>query len=203
MILHRLFSIPKNVQLVKGLSRDFRPDKEQIVIGVVTSWEGYPIKHYVFEGNTKDEKTVIDVVKQLKKEYRIEETTFVGERGMITKLNLATIEGEGFDYIMGVKHRQSQIHQMLFADDELDEALYKKYNGLKIQKRDILLKYFLLWKIKTILSEGGISADGHAFVAIEELIGSLNNSGKVEYATIKSALSSLTTDRKYVCEYPP
>ena len=51
----------------KGYSRDHRSDKEQIIIGVVTSWEGYPIKHYVFEGNTKDEKTVIDVVKQLKK----------------------------------------------------------------------------------------------------------------------------------------
>ena len=180
----------------KGHSRDFRPDKEQIVIGVVTSWEGYPIKHYVFEGNTKDEKTVIDVVKQLKKEYQIEETTFVGDRGMITKLNLATIEGEGFDYIMGVKHRQSEIHRMLFADDELDEALYKEYKGLRIQERDILVKDFLLWKIKTILDEGGIRADGHAFVSIEELIDSLNSSAKVEYATIKSAVSSLTTDSK-------
>ncbi|KPA16877.1 transposase, partial [Candidatus Magnetomorum sp. HK-1] len=42
-----------------GYSRDKRPDREQIVIGVVTSYEGYPIKHYVFEGNTKDETTVI------------------------------------------------------------------------------------------------------------------------------------------------
>ena len=50
-----------------GYSRDNRPEREQIVIGVVTSYEGYPIKHYVFEGNTKDETTVKDVVKDLKK----------------------------------------------------------------------------------------------------------------------------------------
>ncbi|KPA12493.1 hypothetical protein MHK_007300, partial [Candidatus Magnetomorum sp. HK-1] len=50
------------------------------------------IKHYVFEGNTKDETTVIEVVKKLKKEFNINDTTFVGDRGMITKLNLDTIQ---------------------------------------------------------------------------------------------------------------
>jgi transposase len=180
----------------KGHSRDHRSDKEQIVIGVVTSWEGYPIKHYVFEGNTKDEKTVIDVVKQLKKEYQIEETTFVGDRGMITKLNLSTIEGEGFNYIMGVKHRQSEIHAMLLADDELDENLYQEYKGLKIQERQILVKDFLLWKSKAILNEKSISAEDQAFSSFKGLIGSLNNLDKVEYATIKKAVLALTQDSK-------
>lgn len=180
----------------KGHSRDLRPDKEQIVIGVVTSWEGYPIKHYVFEGNTKDEQTVIEVVKQLKKEYRIEETTFVGDRGMITKLNLSTIESEGFDYIMGVKHRQSEIHQMLFSDDELDKDHYKEYKGLKIHERDILVKDFLLWKIKSILNEEGCCPKGDSFVTIEALIESLNNLDKVEHATIRGAVSHLTKDSK-------
>jgi transposase len=41
-----------------GMSRDKRPDREQVVIGVLTSYEGYPLKHNVFEGNTKDETTV-------------------------------------------------------------------------------------------------------------------------------------------------
>ncbi len=55
-----------------GYSRDNRPEREQIVIGVVTSFEGYPIKHYVFEGNRKDETTVKDVVKELKSAYNIQ-----------------------------------------------------------------------------------------------------------------------------------
>ena len=180
----------------QGYSRDHRSDKEQIIIGVVTSWEGYPIKHYVFEGNTKDEKTVIDVVKQLKKEYQIEETTFIGDRGMITKLNLSTIEGQGFNYIMGVKHRQSEIHAMLLADDELEENLYQEYKGLKIQERQILVKDFLLWKSKAILNKKGISTENQAFSSLKGLIGSLNNLDKVEYTTIKKAVSALTQDNK-------
>ena len=80
-----------------GYSRDNRPDREQVVIGVVSCFEGYPIKHYVFEGNRKDETTLKQVVKQLKSEYNIEDTTFVGDRGMITKLNLERLVGEGKD----------------------------------------------------------------------------------------------------------
>jgi transposase len=156
----------------KGHSRDHRSDKEQIVIGVVTSWEGYPIKHYVFEGNTKDEKTVIDVV------------------------NLSTIEGEGFNYIMGVKHRQSEIHAMLLADDELDENLYQEHKGLKIQERQFLVKDFLLWKSKTILNEKGISTENQTFSLLKELIGSLNNLDKAEHTTIKKAMLALTQDSK-------
>jgi transposase len=106
-----------------GYSRDNRPEREQIVIGVVTSFEGFPIKHYVFEGNRKDETTVKQVVKQLKSAYNIEDTTFVGDRGMITKLNLARLEGEGFEYIMGVKHRQDEICTMLLRSKFLKKRM--------------------------------------------------------------------------------
>jgi len=128
-----------------GYSRDDRPDKEQIVIGVVTSWEGYPIKHYVFTGNTKDETTVKKVIEELKKEYYIEETTFVGDRGMITKLNLNRLQEEGFDYIMGVKVRQDEICEMLFS--EHNEESFEDYKDLKIKEKKIKIKKFQQAKI--------------------------------------------------------
>ncbi len=164
----------------------------------MTSWEGYPIKHYVFEGNTKDEKTVIDVIKQINKEYKIEETTFVGDRGMITKLNVATIESKGFDYIMGVKHRQSEIHAMLFNDDMLNTKQYKKHNGLLIQEKKIFIKDFLLWKTKFILCLNGVAPSDKEIEPLKELIDSLKNSDEIGYKTIKSALAELLIDSK-VC----
>lgn len=116
-------------------AKGYRPDLEQIIIGVVTSYKGYPIKHFVFEGNTKDESTIVQVINELKKNYNIEETTFVGDRGMISKLNLDAIINEGFDYIMGVKHRQNEIMAMLLGRDELNDSDYEIYNGLKIQEK--------------------------------------------------------------------
>jgi transposase len=179
-----------------GHSRDSRPDLEQIVIGVVTSYEGYPIKHFVFEGNTKDETTVTEVVEKLKKTYNIEETTFVGDRGMITKLNLSRIKGEGFDYIMGVKHRQSEIMAMLFSEDELKDKDYENYNGLKIQERKIKVADFLIWKSKKILSKEDTSFNDKTFAPLEKVILNLKNKDEVTYKNYKELLEKVAPESK-------
>jgi len=183
-----------------GYSRDNRPDREQIIIGVVTSYEGYPIKHYVFEGNTKDETTVTDVVKELKKNYNIEETTFVGDRGMITKLNLDRLEGEGFDYIMGVKHRQDDICNMLLSEQVVEED-YEIYRGLKIRERRVKVKDFLIWKIKKIMREQKSNLTDEEFALLEKEIFNLNNKVKPRSRTYKDILERIIKgiDSK-VCE---
>mgnify|MGYP000238580911 CR=1 FL=1 len=40
---------------------------------------------------------------------------------MITKLKLDRLEGEGFDYIIGVKHRQDEICNMLLTEHGFEE----------------------------------------------------------------------------------
>jgi len=179
-----------------GYSRDDRPDLEQIVIGVVTSYEGYPIKHFVFEGNTKDETTVTEVVEELKKTYNVEETTFVGDRGMITKLNLSRIKEEGFDYIMGVKHRQSEIMAMLFSEDELKDKDYENYNGLKIQEKQIGVADFLIWKSKKILSKEDTSFNDKTFAPLKKMILTLKNKDEVTYANYKQILEKVVPESK-------
>jgi transposase len=173
-----------------GYSRDNRPEREQIVIGVVTSFEGYPIKHYVFEGNRKDETTVKDVVKELKSEYNIEDTTFVGDRGMITKLNLARLEGEGFKYIMGVKHRQDEICSMLLSESVLEED-YEIYKGLKVRERKVTVKEFLIWKSKKIIREQKADVVDKQFALLEKEILALGNKSEPESGTYKSIAESI------------
>jgi transposase len=182
-----------------GYSRDNRPEREQIVIGVVTSFEGYPIKHYVFEGNRKDETTVKEVVKELKHTYNIEDTTFVGDRGMITKLNLARLEGEGFEYIMGVKHRQDEICSMLLSQPVVEED-YELYKGLKIRERRVTVKEFLIWKSQKIIKEQKSDLPDRKFSLLEKEILSLNNKSEPKSRTYKSIVEHIIkgVDRK-VC----
>ena len=175
----------------RGYSRDQRPDLEQIVIGVVTSFEGYPIKHYVFEGNTKDETTVTQVVKSLQADYHIEETTLVGDRGMITKLNLSRIEGEGFDYIMGVKHRQDEMGSMLLATEGWEEGRYAWHKGLKIKERRVRVKDFLVWKAKLWLEQSQVHPSTQAMARFEAKIQGLSRQEEVEYASFKPLLEGL------------
>ena len=173
-----------------GYSRDNRAEREQIVIGVVTSFEGYPIKHYVFEGNRKDETTVKEVVQQLKSDYNIEDTTFVGDRGMITKLNLARLEGEGFEYIMGVKHRQDEICNMLLSEPVVEED-HQFYNGLKIRERKVKVKEFLIWKCQKIIREQKPDLADEKFFLLQKEILSLNNKSEPQSGNYKRIVESI------------
>ena len=156
-----------------GHSRDNRPDKTRIVIGVVTSYEGYPLKHFVFKGNTKDETTVKEVVQSLKRDFNIKETTFVGDRGMITNLNLQSIEDEQFDYIMGVKHRQNEMAPMILEDSGLFKFNVTEQKGLKIAERKFSIKDFLIWKTAKLLKFNPIFQEttswGKFVIFIEEM----------------------------------
>lgn len=180
----------------KGHSRDTRPDKEQVVIGVVTSYEGYPIKHYVFEGNTKDETTVGQVVRDLKRDFNIEETTFVGDRGMITKLNIERLEGEEFDYIMGVKHHQDEMTQIFFDEGGLPEDDYRDYNDLKIQEKQVTVKDFLLWKTKKLLEKNKVEYTLTAMERLKEKIIGLENNLEVKYTDFKETLEKLDSTQE-------
>ncbi len=67
-----------------GYSRDKRQDKVQVVIGLVTTYDGFPVQCKIYPGNTKDETTVSSVIEELTHQYKIKEIVFVGDRGMLT-----------------------------------------------------------------------------------------------------------------------
>lgn len=180
-----------------GHSRDMRPDKEQVVIGVVTTYEGYPIKHYVFDGNTKDETTVGKVVKDLKRDFNIEETTFVGDRGMISKLNLQRLEDEEFDYIMGVKHKQDEMVQMFFDQNGLPENRYRDYKDLKIQEKKVAVKDFLLWKTEKILKDNGVKYPLKSLARLKDKLFLLDDETEVKYVDFRDVLEKLDGNRDH------
>ena len=87
------------------------------------------------------------VVHQLREQYHVEETILVGDRGMITRLNLDRIETEEYAYIMGVKARQDEIEPMVFEDEHLFDTDAIESRGLKIAERRFSVSDFLAWKI--------------------------------------------------------
>lgn len=91
-----------------GYSRDKRKDKEQIIIGLVTTFDGFPIKCNIYPGNRPDKTTVYEVITQLKNEYPIDEIVFVGDRGMLTADNIKMIEDLKQKYIMAIPRAWSK-----------------------------------------------------------------------------------------------
>lgn len=176
----------------RGYSRDHRGDCEQIVIGVVTSYEGYPIKHYVFKGDTTDVTTVKQVLTDLKQSDHIEETVFVGDRGMISKLNVEELEEHGFDCIMGVKMRQNELYQSLLLREDVDWQQAAEHRGLKVLERRVVVKEFLCWKAKRILMERQMEVSDEAFRPFVEQIEALTNETDPDFRMFRKFLRGLS-----------
>jgi transposase len=75
-----------------GYNRDKKNGHKQIVIGLLCNKDGCPVSSEVFAGNTKDETTVLDKTKELKKQYNLKNIIFVGDRGMLTNKNMNELQ---------------------------------------------------------------------------------------------------------------
>jgi transposase len=91
-----------------GYSRDGRPRNVQVVVGVVMV-AGWPIAHHVFAGNTRDSKTVKEVITDLTTRFHFRRVVFVGDRGMVTESNVETLQqADGnWGFLIGMTRRQN------------------------------------------------------------------------------------------------
>ena len=89
-----------------GKSKEHRPDKHQIVIGLLVTDEGVPIAHEVFEGDEADKATVVRTIDDLKRRFHLKRVIFVADRGMVSQANLDYIKEQGFSYIVTLKKRR-------------------------------------------------------------------------------------------------
>ena len=85
-----------------GYSRDGKPRQRQVLVGLVMV-DGWPIAHHVFAGNDRDASTVPSVLADLEQRFGLDRLVFVGDRGMITRDNLALLRAHGQGYILGRK----------------------------------------------------------------------------------------------------
>jgi len=102
----------KSPLIKHGYSRDHRPDRPQIVYGLLCDSEGRPIAIEVFPGNTADPPTFTQIVARARKRFGINRIVFVGDRGMITSARInEDLRGvEGLDWISAL--RSEGIHKL-------------------------------------------------------------------------------------------
>lgn len=89
----------------RGYSKNGRGDAPQVVIGLAVTRDGFPIRHWVFPGNTVDVTTVAKVKDDLRG-WKLSRCVFVGDAGMVSKDNLGTLAKGGGRYIVGMPVRR-------------------------------------------------------------------------------------------------
>src|SRR5512133_732702 len=98
-----------------GYSRDGRPDRPQIVFGLLCAADGCPVAVEVFDGDTSDPKTLAVQISKLKKRFALKRVVLVGDRGMITSARIEEeLKPAGLDWITALR---APAIQALAADD--------------------------------------------------------------------------------------
>ncbi len=86
-----------------GHSKDHRPDRKQVVVGVVLDNEGHPVCCEIWPGNATDVKSLAPVITRLKKRFGITQLCIVADRGMVSNEVLEWLESEDWLYILGMR----------------------------------------------------------------------------------------------------
>ena len=86
-----------------GHSKEHRPDRKQVVVGVVLDNEGHPVCCEIWPGNATDVKSLAPVITRLKKRFGITQLCIVADRGMVSNEVLEWLESEDWLYILGMR----------------------------------------------------------------------------------------------------
>jgi hypothetical protein len=97
----------------RGHSKNGRGDAPQIVVGLAVTRDGFPVRHWVFPGNTVDVTTVAKVKADLKG-WQLTRCLFVGDAGMVSRANFQALAQGGGKYLMAMPMRRG---------DEVTEAV--------------------------------------------------------------------------------
>jgi transposase len=91
----------RNPLAQRGYSRDHRPDCKQVLIGLVVTFDGFPLGYEVFAGNTHDSRTLQTIVTTMEARHGMVGRLWIGDRGMASAANLAWLRATGRRYIIG------------------------------------------------------------------------------------------------------
>lgn len=102
----------------RGHSKDYRPDLNQMIVGLVIDQDGRPLCSELWPGNTADVTTLLPVVDRLRARFGVGRICVVADRGMISAQTIAALEERQLEYILGVRERSSAEVRSTVIDDQ-------------------------------------------------------------------------------------
>ena len=118
----------KNELAFFGYNRDKKKGKKQIVIGLLTDKEGYPVSVEVFKGNTTDTKTLESQIEKLSQRFGVEKVVLVGDKGMIKTIPIKNLKAKGLSFITSISKPEieslikQEVIQLSLFDSKIAEV---------------------------------------------------------------------------------
>jgi hypothetical protein len=87
-----------------GYSRDGKRGRMQVGYGLLTDPDGRPVGIDLFKGNIADAKAFTTAISKVRRDFGLKELVFAGDRGMITKTQIADLrELDGAGWVTVLK----------------------------------------------------------------------------------------------------
>jgi transposase len=114
----------------RGYSKNGRSDAPQIVVGLAVTRDGFPVRSWVFAGDTSD-VTTVEKVKSDLRGWKLNRCVFVGDAGMNSAENRRTLALGGGKYILASRLR---------AGDEVTEDVLKRAGRYQMVAENLQVK---------------------------------------------------------------
>lgn len=118
----------------KGVSKEHRPNPI-VQMGLLQDKNALPIGYKLFAGNTNDCNTMMDVLSDMKQDYKVGRVIVVADKGLNTSDNIAACigRGDGFVYSQSIRGTKSttELRNWVITD----EGYQKQGEEFKIKSR--------------------------------------------------------------------
>lgn len=134
----------------KGYSKDHRPHKTQVVLGVLVDGLRNPLTYHIYEGNQFEGHTMEKAMEEMKKKYGVSKMIVVADSGMMSKQNIEMLKKLGVEYIIGEPLKrlpEKVVEKIIESKQEEIKAL-----EIKEKREDGGVEEKMLWKE---IEEGG------------------------------------------------
>ena len=119
-----------------GFSKEGRHKNPQIILGLLVSIDGYPLAYCIHEGNKYEGHTMLPVVTEFVRKYKLDNFIVVADSGLMNNDNIADLEANGYKYIIGarIKNESRIIKDWILGQPKSDCQMveYDKGNGQRL-----------------------------------------------------------------------
>jgi len=89
-----------------GRSKDNKPHKKQVLLGIMVNDKGYPFKWDVFPGNVAETDTLKTIIEACHRRFKLKNISLVFDRGIVSKTNLELVDSYDLKYITTLDKNQ-------------------------------------------------------------------------------------------------
>lgn len=181
-----------------GFSKDGKFQHPQIMLGLLVGQDGYPVSYNIFEGNTFEGKTLLPMLQQAQKRFKLTKPIVVADSALLSRSNVEQLIKEGYDFVLGARIKnestvvQEQILQATSAIKDHEWVVIEKPDGLQLivdysakrAKKDSSNRDKGIARLKAKIGSGKLTKK------------SLNNRGYNRFLTMNGEINVLIDEQK-------